>query len=497
MMNKKAKKAIVIIIVIAMLLSSFSFVLFLTPVHGAERANLSETTGSAQESNRLTAQELQLLRERLSDLERYIRVIHENYKDEVELRTLVDGAFEGAINSLGDPFSNFFADVEEGQDFIESVTGEFVGIGVVISTNADGFCRVDEVFVRGPAERAGIRPGDLIFRIDGEDVTERSISEISSMLRGEEGTRVSVTVQRDGVQRTFTVTRETVSRTTIDYEMLEGSVGYIVIKSFADRTTREFREARANLVREGATSLIIDLRNNAGGFVQVAVNIADELISDGYIMHYVQRGRVIHTHSASGRSVTPLETIVLVNEFSASASEILAGALQDNNVAELVGTTTFGKGAAQMPIHTSERQLSMLSMFYFVTPDKNEIHGVGITPDHVVRNGLGEYRAYAMAIFEMFAPFAEDARPAPGDTGLNVFAAQQRLMLLGYDVSITAQMDEATVEAIKRFQREQGLWPGGVLDFTTQRRINEVTLAYISNESEEDLQLLKAIELLR
>ena len=480
MMSRKTVKVIVIIIVIAMVATSFSFVFFLPSAFGAE----------------ITPREQQFLTEQLKELERYMKFLHENFKDEVDFTTLVNGAFEGAMRSLDDPYSVFFVDPRDGQTYVETATGEYEGIGVTLTINADGYCEIVSIFLRSPAHQAGMRPGDLIFKIDSQDVTEKPLSEIVAMLRGKAGTTVTVAVKRAGVDRSFTVTRAKVSPTSVEYEMLEGDIGYILLKSFAANGAREFREARAELIRSGAKSLIIDVRDNAGGIVGTAVGIADQFLSTGDIMHLKQRGEIIETLSATSSVVGRSETVVLVNEYSASSAEILAGALQDNKAATLVGTTTYGKGAAQLVAYTNERNPYRLSIYYFLTPNKNDIHGVGITPDHVVRNSLGDRREEALKSYEAFAPFVENAKPTAGETGLNVFAAQQRLALLGYSVKTTAVMDAATVEAIKSFQREQGLHPYGVLDFTTMRKIRDVTHAYVNNDAKEDLQLKKAIELL-
>jgi len=496
MMNRKTTKVIVFIIVIAIVLSSFSFIFFLTPVYGAEKENVYASNRTLMDLHTgITPQEQERLSDRLRELERFLKYIHENYKDEVDFETLVNGAFQGAMNSLGDPNSVFFTE-EAGQAFIEHAIGEFEGIGVVMTMNPGNVCVITEVIAGGPAARAGVLSGDIIRSIDGQDVSENSLQEISNMLRGRTGTSVQLTVQRAGANRTFAITRERVVRANIDYEMLEDNIGYIALRRFGANGAREFRAAREQLIGDGAESLVLDLRNNSGGLVNVAIDIANEFISDGYIVHMKQRGEIFESIHATSRTGRLLETVLLVNEHSASASEILAGALQDHNVATIVGTVTYGKGTAQMMAYTDERRPHTLSIYYFLTPDKNDIHNVGIMPDYVVRNSLGEHREEAARLYQAFAPFAENTRPRAGDTGINVFAAQQRLFLLGYSLEMTAVMDDATVQAIRLFQQEQGLYVYGVLDFTTMSRIREVTSAYINNDSETDLQLQKAIELL-
>jgi carboxyl-terminal processing protease len=433
----------------------------------------------------------------MKELENYLKYIQENYKDEIDYKTLVDGACEGAMFSLGDPHSVFFTDAGEVQSFVNNVTGEYEGIGVTMTMNADGNCEITAVTPRGPADKAGVRMGDVIFKIDGQDITEKDLSEISGMLRGKEGTRVTVVVKRDGVDRTYTITREKVSVLSVDYEMLEGNIGYILLKGFELNSAKDLKDAKAKLIKDGAKSLILDVRNNSGGLVNTAIEIAEEFLSGDVITHFMHKGEVFETISATSGTSEKLKTVLLVNEYSASASEILAAALQDNKAATLVGTTTYGKGVAQIMAYTNDKHPYKLSIYYFLTPDKNNIDGIGIIPDHVVRNSLGNYREEAQELYKTFAPFIENSKPKAGDTGLNVFAAQQRLRLLGHSLELTAQMDDATVSAIKMFQKEQGLYEHGELDFTTMRKIQEVSLSYIENDSKEDLQLKKAIDLLK
>ena len=497
MMSRKTIKAIVIIIVIAMVVTSFSFVLFLPAAFGAEEAGDYTRPALQELYAQITPQEQRYLSEQLRELERYLKYIQENFKDDVDFKTLLDGAFEGAMNSLDDPYSVFFTDAGEGQSFLDNVMGEYGGIGVTMTMNMDNLCEITEVAAGGPASRAGVMPGDIVFKIDGQDVTEKSLYEISSMLRGEEGANVALTVKRGGSEFTFALTREIIATTSVEYEMLENNIGYILLKSFDANGAKDFRDAKASLIKSGAESLILDIRDNAGGLINTALDIVDEFITSGDILHLKQKVEIIETISAMGLTNQQIRTVLLVNGGSASAAEILAGALQDHKAATLVGTPTYGKGAAQIMAYTNERQPYKLSVYYFLTPNKNDIHDVGIMPDYIVRNSLGGYRQEAMELYETFAPFVENTKPKAGDIGLNVFAAQQRLSLLGYSPGMTAVMDSPTVEAIKLFQQEQGLYAYGELDFTTMRKIQEATISYINNDSAEDLQLIKAIELLK
>ena len=486
-MSRKTVKMIAFIIIIAMVVTSFSFIFFLpTKSYGAE--NLYAAT---------TAREQQYLNEQIRELENYIKLIHDNYKDEVEYKTLMDGAFEGAMYSLGDPYSVYFSDPVAGQSFVETSSGEYEGVGVGIGINDEGLCEVTSLMFRGPADRAGVKKGDIVVSIDGSDVTKKPLQDISSLLKGKAGTTVKMTVKRGDEQQVFMLTREKIKTTSVYYEKIEGDIGYIMLTGFTVNAAEEFKTAKAELIRTGAKSLIIDVRDNPGGLVNIALEIADQLLEKGAIVHFEQKGKIFETVYAEDKTLAKIPVVLLMNEYSASASEILAGALKENNAATLVGTTTFGKGAAQLFGYTTDGAPYKISIYYFLSPDKNNIESVGVAPDYAVKNSIGEFREEAAEMYKLFAPFAENTKPAAGDVGLNVYAAQQRLALLGYGVSATAVMDEATVSAIRQFQRENGLYAGGVLDFTTKAKIEEVTLLYISGETDADLQLKKAIELLK
>lgn len=499
-MNRRTVKIIVYIIVIAMLATTlFSFVFFLPQrgaVYGAEKERAHVNLSLEQGIHAMIPPEQQrFLSEQLRELERFIKFIQENFKDDVDFSTLTQGAFEGILNALNDPDSEFFEDADAGEAFIENIIGEFGGIGVTLTRNPEGLSEISAIVPGGPADRAGIRRGDVIVSIDGIDVAQKSLDEISRMLRGEVGRSVVVVTRRAGEARSFTITRETIRMSRVNFELLENNIGYIQIIVFDANSAREFRAAVANLKRAGAQSLILDLRNNLGGLVNAAIEVADEFISSGDIVHLAKRNEIVESAVATEGASVLLDTVVLVNGYTASAAEILAAALMENEVATVVGTVTYGKGTVQTIAYAND-QPYRLSLYYFLTPNEDHINNVGITPNYIVRNSLGEYRAEARALFNMFAPFIENTRPWPGETGLNVFAAQQRLILLGFALDLTATMDEATVAAIRAFQHEQGLYVYGVLDFTTMRRIQEVTVAHVNNDSLEDLQLKRAIEIL-
>jgi len=472
------KKALSNIIIITIILTLLSFTL----------------SASSYASDRLPG-------EKISEFESYIKFLKDNYVLEVDYETLIDGAFSGALSALSDPYSIYYSPLSGKQAPDEAVTGEYVGIGVQLEMfdggRLSGKTYVVSVLPGSPAEKAGILGGDIISEVDGKDVTSMLSLEITSLLRGEPGTEVSVTVDRgrNGIH-TYTMKRERVEITISFYEMMEADIGYIKLTVFGGESAPGFVRAKDELMKAGAKSLIIDLRDNAGGNLFAALEIANELIEKGDLLHLVQKGKTAHTFSAIEKKLEKIPVILLINEKSMSAAEVLAAALQDNKAAVIVGTKSYGKGYAQLLMQTGSGQNFRVSAYELLRPSKGKIEGAGVTPDYKIKNSAGERREDAAKAYEAFAAFAEETKPAPGDIGLDVFAAQQRLALMGYSLLPTAIMDEVTVNAIKAFQKEQGLWAYGVLDYTTKRKIDEAALAYINNESKEDLQLMKAMELL-
>jgi carboxyl-terminal processing protease len=510
-MNNKTAKAVAIIIAIAMILTSFSFVFFLPSafadskeaegyatygvINAEEDSLVGATTSNATADN----SSKKYLEQQLSVLEQYLEFIQTYYKDEIDYGMLMDGAFQGATEVLGDPFSVYYSAVEDGESFAEAVTGEYGGIGVGLQDTKDGKHQITKVNAGGPAEQAGLQAGDIVVKIDNKDVTAMSLNDMVLLMRGEEDTEVTITVTRSGEQKNFTMTRKIIATSCVTYKLLENNIGYLNISSFDSDVAEEYAAARAALVKSGAKSLVLDLRNNGGGIINGAVSIARDMIDTGYITYYERQGDIIGSEKALGTASTSMPTVALVNENSASATEILAGALQDNKAATLVGTTTYGKGIAQQFMTLSSGDTAKISVLYFMTPNKNKIDHVGITPDYVVRNGSQGSEA-AKNSYDAYAPMNEGSKPKAGETGLNVYGAQQRLSLLGYYTGdFTATMDTATVAALKKFQKDEGLYAYGVLDYTTKAKLETAaySLAYGTTNVGTDLQLEKALEILQ
>lgn len=483
---RKIAKWIAIIIVIAMIVTSFSFIFFLPSMLGSDGYVVY-----ADENKDLTEEELLT---KISTLKEYMEYIKANYKDPVTLEMLMNGAFEGVTDSLGDPYSVYFPGVQESRDFNNFIEGQYSGIGVSVEM-VEGKCKVVEVFGNSPAERAGVKSGDIITRIDDVSLQEKSLEQIVNLIKGKEGISVKLTVDRNKSILMFNITREVFNVSSVKYKLLENGVGYLQILQFDNDTDQEFKNAKEDLTAQGMSSMIIDVRDNPGGIMDTVVSVAGQIMPEGVVLHIKKLGKIENTITTKGTEER-IPTVLLINEQSASASEVLAGALQDSKAATLVGTTTFGKGVVQRVLDVNDN-LAKISVHYFITPNKRDIDKIGITPDYVVANYSGEIKMEMLKVYQGFAPMNEKSKPKKGDVGLNVFGAQQRLSLLGYSVDLNGIMDEKTVKAISAFQKQKGLNPYGVFDYTTKDTLDyEVLLLIYGLQFTEDLQLQKAIELL-
>jgi len=483
---RKMAKLVAIIIVIAMVVTSFSFILFLPSMFGMQGSVVYAETNEDGKS----------LNQQVAELEQYLNYIQKYYKDDITYEKLINGAYNGIMEALEDPYSVYYKDQKEEESFVESVTGEFSGIGLSLESYF-GQCRVVAPIVDTPAERAGVKSGDIVTKVDNVDVTTKTLDEAVSLMRGEAGTKVNLTINRNGQVLVFSMIREAIKNASVNYKMIDNEIGYIQITSFDNDTNTEFRKARIALVNKGAESFIVDVRNNPGGLINTATDIANQLMPKGPITHFEQKGEIIETLSADGNASYKMPTILLVNEGSASASEILAGALQDSKTATLVGATTYGKGVAQQVVTFPSGANMKLSMYYFLTPNKNKIDHIGIIPDYTVKNTTNLNLEEIANKYMSFAPMSEKVKPKSGDTGLNVYGAQQRLELIGYDVKINGTMDTKTVAAVSKLQKESGLSPYGVLDYTTMNTLDKKVKDFVTGSNDKDFQLEKAIELLK
>ncbi len=328
----------------------------------------------------------------LQVIEELYQYIQENYVEEVDPQTLYEGTLRGMLNSLDDPYSEYL-NQEDWRSITDTTSGSFGGVGLSISKPNEStpekpaYVEVVSPIDDSPGAKAGIQPGDKIIKIGDVDTTTITMEEVLNLLRGPKGTDVKVTILR-GKSLTFevTLTRAIIENPTVKYGMI-GKTGYIRLSSFSGTTATRFQEALDSFKAQGYTSLIIDLRNNGGGLLSTAVNIADKFIDDGVIVSTKSRisyENITYSASKNKTVVKGIPVIVLINEGSASASEILAGALKDAKVAYLVGANTYGKGSVQIPTQLLNNDGFKITVARYYTPSDVNIDKTGIPPDREI-----------------------------------------------------------------------------------------------------------------
>lgn len=321
--------------------------------------------------------------QRYAELDEIWQIVETYYYQEPDEESMLDGAEMGLLYGLGDPYTYYYTPEQYAQLWADD-EGEYAGIGIqIMGDYITGLCTISRVFLDSPALDAGLRKGDILTRVEDVDVVATTLQDAVNIMRGEPGTPVNVQVQRGDQLLDFVVDRAVVHVNWVNSCMLEGNVGYISLYEFSGDCSPSFAVHLDNLMNEGARSLIIDLRDNPGGWVDDAQKVADMFLAEGNVASLVYRDGTteLYTTTTDGKE-NPIPLVVLVNEYSASASEILAGALQDRGRATIVGTQTFGKGVVQYVLPVGTRGAGMqITVAQYYTPNGNEVHKVGITPD--------------------------------------------------------------------------------------------------------------------
>ena len=330
----------------------------------------------------------------LNKLELIGELVDQCYLNGVSKEDVQEAMFRGLLAGLGDPYSGYYTE-EEYKELMESSNGIYCGIGATVQQNMETMLiTIIKPFVNGPAYKAGMLPGDIVYMVDGLDVTGMDINNVVAMMKGEAGTEVEVTVMRNGEQVTLTITRDFVEVETITHEMLDNKIGLITITEFDEVTIQQFKDAVDGLKADGMKGLVIDLRDNPGGLLNAVVDMLEYILPDGLIVYTEDKYGEREEYYGKDNNELKLPIAVLVNGNSASASEIFAAAMQDYEAATIVGTTSFGKGIVQSiyPVNWVASQLRMkgfeedgsavkVTISYYYTPSGRCIHGTGVTPD--------------------------------------------------------------------------------------------------------------------
>ncbi|NLM52120.1 MAG: S41 family peptidase [Firmicutes bacterium] len=431
----------------------------------------------------------QPVEEQESDLElqpfiEVLDILTERYLEDVSRQELINAAIHGMVDSLGDPQTTYMS-ARDWEEIMIKIDGSFSGVGVEI-TSIDGYITVVVPIKDTPGERAGLLPGDRIIAVDGQDLYGASTWEAATLLRGEEGTTVKLTVERDGLEEPFEleITRSNIVMPSVFPEMLEEKIGYIQITNFDEHTGKDFQEALLALETKGMRGLILDFRGNPGGLLSEAIKMGQEILPEGPITQMVDAdGNVIDVYYSYGTQ-KDYPIVALVNGTSASAAEIICGALQDTGTGILVGTKTYGKATVQHLENISNGYGLRYTIAKYQTPNGRDIHGQGLEPDIVVELPEDFY----LLQFKLFRDLK------PGDKSTEVLILQRMLNKLSFSVAETGEFDKDTEKAVRAFQQQQGLAVTGYADQAFRTRIGEeidLLLEQMDTQKQKALEVLK------
>lgn len=313
-------------------------------------------------------------------------VINQNYLNEVDEEEIEAGIYKGIISGLGDPYAAYYTQ-DELKALRESTSGAYQGIGAKLSQDPDsGAIQVVTCFEGTPAQKAGLLPGDILYTVNGTEVTGKDLTDVVSMIKTAEGDQVHIQVARDGEKDylDFDVERSEVSVPTVAYKMMDNKMGYVAISEFDEVTAKQFQDALADLDEQGMEKLIIDLRNNLGGLLDTCCEMLRQILPEGRIVYTEDKDGNQEEYNCDGAHAFKKPLVVLVNGYSASAAEIFSGAVKDYGIGTLVGTKTFGKGIVQRIVGLQDGTAVKLTISKYFTPNGTDIHQKGIEPDVTV-----------------------------------------------------------------------------------------------------------------
>lgn len=324
------------------------------------------------------------LQAQLNTITEVYNLINDEHISNVDIDTLAEGAIEGMIEATGDPYTTYFT-AEEYNTFIADVDGSFTGIGIYIGETEE-YVVVQSPIKGSPAEEAGIEAGDLIINVEGIDMFGKSTEEVASLVRGEEGTTVNITLLREDEEFNVDVMRASIQIPNAESEMLSDSIGYLAINTFGSTSDTEVYQQLEQLKSSGMEQLVLDLRGNGGGYLNAALQISTNFIKNGPVLYVLDSDGNEEGYEINQGNNWDLPMVVLINGGSASASEILVGVLDDYDKATIIGENTFGKGTVQTIIPLENGGYLKLTINEYFTPNKNKINGIGIAPDIEVLN---------------------------------------------------------------------------------------------------------------
>ena len=419
----------------------------------------------------------------IGSIKEVMDLINNNYKTKVPNQQLVDGAIKGMLNSL-DPHSTYFTK-EEYESFLQSINGGYSGIGVNIK-KIDKYIQVIGVMKDSPAQRVGIKEGDKFITVGDISAVDMEIDIFVAKVKGPKGTKIKLGIIRDDLETPLVleVMRDNIKVTNVEYKILEGNIGFIKIYEFGADGAEEVKEALKKFDENNVLKVIVDLRGNPGGYLDVAANICKNFIPKGPIV-YVKTNSDEQIYNSDLKE-QKYKLAVLVDGGSASASEIVAGAVKDTKAGVIIGTKTYGKGTVQTFFKLDDGNYIKLTIANYLTPNKNSVDGVGINPDFVIKNPN-------LVSMDNLGELDVQRNVYVGQKGEDVFAVEQRLKVLGYDVGGPDYIyDNITQKAVLEYKKSHKIAINRIITKGFQKKLDKEIIDSIG----KDTQLLKAIEIL-
>jgi len=415
-----------------------------------------------------------------------ISYIKSYYVEDVSLQKVLEGAVRGAMGAL-DPYSTYFSR-EELKDFMDStVSGSFGGVGMYLETR-DGYVIVVAPIRGTPADRAGLRPGDRLIEVDGTSIKGWGADKAARIIKGPVGTNVRLKVYKtSGKTEEITLTRALIKPPSVEPMLVEnGRIGFVKLSSFNITTAAEFDAYIEMMRREGVKGIVVDMRNNPGGLLQSSIDVLGSIMPKGPALHMIDRSGQLQTiNSGTDKPLIPM--VIIINEGSASATEIVVGALKDYGTAFVVGKKSFGKGSVQQIIEMGGQDGVKITIAKYLTPNKNKIDGVGITPDQEIPEQWED---------PLDAPPVVGNREFKiGEKGNEVAQLERALVALGLVKRASGSFTSVVSKVVAEFQKSKGLNVTGNLDYDTSEKINQELAAKglggLDRQAWEAVQILK------
>ncbi|MCD8801337.1 S41 family peptidase [Mammaliicoccus sciuri] len=420
----------------------------------------------------------------LNKIEEAYKQINNDYYKDVDDDKLTQGAIDGMIKSLDDPYSEYIS-AKDTTSYNEEISGDFVGIGAEMEMH-DGYVRITSPMKDSPAEKAGVKSLDVITKVDHESIKNKSLNEIVNKVRGKKGTTVTLTIKREGKEPfDVKIKRDKIHLTSVDYTKKKDT-GIIAISKFQNKTTKELQSSLKQAKKDKVKHVVLDLRNNPGGLLDEVVTSVNLFVDKNKPVIYLEtkgdKPQAVETENDKMSGIGDMDYTVLVNKGSASAAEIFAGALQDYKIADVLGTTTFGKGIGQVHKEFSDSSILKYTNMRWLTPNKSYIHKKGIQPDKTIKAPKYE----EIEIIDPSKTYQE------GDQSKEIKSIKIGLNALGYNINNeNDQFDAQVTSQVKSFQSDHDLTENGIFTDDTTKKFIELLRKKIRSE---DKQLDEAIQ---